>query len=304
MTLDDLRARFVAADLDILAPHVERLARRSIRLHSTPVAGVPLGASRVGGAPDAPVGLAWPTYADALDEAHRKHVQDLSAPLTFVGQVNWAALAPLDWSGLLPAQGGLLLFAGTQVICTRVVPYDGEAALAPLAAPPGADTLPLCALQGQVEWTLPLYGYHGMAGGGQDERCFWDVLWPDLEFLALDRAQSARYDRIRGEGCGSRPFHRVLGHADYAQNPMHFALECPRQGASIGRDWFELSDAQNPLTQRIKACAIETDWQLLFQVDSFGDSVVFGDGGAFHLFIARADLAARRWNITAEMQCG
>ncbi len=304
MTLDDLRARFVAADLELLVPHVERLARRSIRLHPTPVDAVPLGASRVGGAPDALVGFVWPTYADVLRESNRHYDEYQGVPLVFLGQVNWASLGPFDFSGLLPNEGGLLLFAGEAIICAHAVTYDGDAVLAPVAAPKSEDVLPLHALEPQAEWTLPTYGWHGTGGGGQDQKCFWDVLWPDLEFLPLDRNQERAYDQIRGELSGPRPRHRVLGHADYEQNPVHFALECPALGADLGRNWFELSDADNPLTQRIKRSAIKTDWQLLFQVDYFGDSAVFGDGGTYHLFIKHADLAARNWNIVAEMQCG
>lgn len=57
---------------------------------------LPLGASRFGGAPDLPLGLAWPRRGER--------------PLTFLAQLRMAELRGLDASALLPEDGWLVVF--------------------------------------------------------------------------------------------------------------------------------------------------------------------------------------------------
>lgn len=64
------------------------------------MASLPLGASRLGGIPDLPPGVAWPTRDDV--------------PMTFVAQIRLADVAPFDKEGQLPKTGSLLFFFNEQ----------------------------------------------------------------------------------------------------------------------------------------------------------------------------------------------
>lgn len=113
----DYRALFAQARI---AAHYDALARRAVWLHPTRVdeATVPLGATKLGGHPDLPAGTAWPRVK--------------KAPLTFLAQLDLAALAPhLPAKSGLPRAGRVALFVdeGMDAYCERAVA---------IATPPGA----------------------------------------------------------------------------------------------------------------------------------------------------------------------
>jgi hypothetical protein len=127
-----LRALLRAQGLDRVAEPLLAFARDSIALERTPSldSAVPIGATKLGGAPDLPVGVDWPTHA--------------GVPYAFLCQVACAEAAPLDPTGLLPQSGMLCFF----VLLTEenywdfpLVLYHDSMALqrAPLPTwPPGA----------------------------------------------------------------------------------------------------------------------------------------------------------------------
>jgi len=82
-----------------LAPwsKIAPLVRDSVSVSLTPFKGVPpLGASRIGGAPDLDAGATWPKT---------------TRPLELVAQLRLDEIAPFDSDGILPKTGLLLLFA-------------------------------------------------------------------------------------------------------------------------------------------------------------------------------------------------
>src|SRR4051812_7438146 len=82
-----------------LAKVIKREARSSIRLtaHATEHEDeIPIGASKLGGAPDLPAGYDWPL----VDQS----------PLDFVAQINFAETAPYDLDYLLPTSGWFHVF--------------------------------------------------------------------------------------------------------------------------------------------------------------------------------------------------
>src|SRR5262249_18104522 len=94
------------------------LARPSIRLALQRVEqrDLGIGDSRVGGLPDLPAGVGWPTWN--------------CVPQAFIAQINLAETAPFDVDHLLPADGVLSFFYGFNV---DVVDQD-PAAVFPTAA--------------------------------------------------------------------------------------------------------------------------------------------------------------------------
>ncbi|AKF03120.1 hypothetical protein DB32_000269 [Sandaracinus amylolyticus] len=90
-----------------------------------------VGASRLGGAPDLPATLAWPTRG--------------ATHLTFVAQIDLSALTP-DWVPDLPRSGWLYFFVGRDEpawdVAHEVLYFDGpREALSPASAPSGTHAL-------------------------------------------------------------------------------------------------------------------------------------------------------------------
>ena len=93
-----VQAAFAAAGLSRLLKDYDYIARPSIRLLTTPVEESILapGTSKIGGTPDLPPGIPWPTC------------QNL--PQSFVGQIHLAGIDPHDTNTLLPHTGMLWFF--------------------------------------------------------------------------------------------------------------------------------------------------------------------------------------------------
>jgi hypothetical protein len=95
-----LAERLRANGLARMVDAVLQLAQPAIRLDLTRVddeAGLALGVSKVGGAPDLPAATPWPATSDG-------------APLPFIAQIRLADIAPLDAVGDLPHTGQLSFF--------------------------------------------------------------------------------------------------------------------------------------------------------------------------------------------------
>jgi Domain of unknown function (DUF1963) len=92
---DDLLSDLSKAGFSPIGAELANLAKECVRMRSTPSANesIAIGASKLGGLPDLPPGLAWPEWK--------------SGYLTFVAQVN---LAELPAGDLLPDVGMLSFF--------------------------------------------------------------------------------------------------------------------------------------------------------------------------------------------------
>ena len=110
ITDHDLRARFPES-----FGYLASVRKRAVRL--TPKgegASLEIGASRLGGAPDLPATVSWPTSGDR--------------PLPFVAQIRLEEIAEWDEDALLPHEGWLLFFVDGARRVARVVhvpPTDG-----------------------------------------------------------------------------------------------------------------------------------------------------------------------------------
>ncbi len=99
MTSEELRAMLVDAGLGRVTDVIVREARPSIRIFPHAVENedaLPLGASKFGGSPDLPPGMAWPRYNDC--------------PLAFIAQINLAEVVAYDVECLLPPSGMIYFF--------------------------------------------------------------------------------------------------------------------------------------------------------------------------------------------------
>lgn len=98
MIVDEIRRALRDAGLERLANQVEQLVLPAIRIDAQPVNEdeLPVGASKLGGRPDLPPGVAWPERD--------------GQPLGFLAQFNLAEVAPYDVEHALPPTGMLYFF--------------------------------------------------------------------------------------------------------------------------------------------------------------------------------------------------
>ena len=124
--LEDLRAAILEMGLEAHADAILNRALPAVRLKLGAPSSGQTGESRIGGAPDLPVGMAWPCNADG--EA-----------LTFILQLNLAQLPAFD-ENPFPALGMLYFFVGLDAPASdvehRVFLQAGAASLEPATAPP------------------------------------------------------------------------------------------------------------------------------------------------------------------------
>ncbi len=182
-TLDDLDALIDRCGLSA--------ARDLILAHTTPcfhliaggpAADAPLGTTRLGGAPDLPVGSVWPAGK--------------SGYCGFLGQLDLADVAARTGAADLPNRGLLSLFvdsidSAAEPVPVRAILTPSGTALARLTAPPGRDEYGACANHlnpVQISAFVPginvppfdlrLYGQIEALAPEADIDAFEDALWP------------------------------------------------------------------------------------------------------------------------------
>lgn len=275
MQRDDVLAALNAAGLARVIPHLEPLMTHSVRITSQAPTDtdLPLGASHLGGIPDLPDAVVWPSMGDV--------------PLSFVAQFNLSEVEPYDVDKLLPPAGMLYFFydanqqtygsdpadrAGWKVIYSEVE----TAALTRAAVP---DALPMtarfntCAVTFATEPTLP-------------QR-------PNLIDATLDwneDEQNAYSDfmmRFPSAEDHATLHHRLLGHSDDLQDDMHLQVQLVSHG---------LTDDQSPEAAALVSGA--NDWVLLFQLDSDSHANMnWASTGLLYYWITRQDLQAKNFDM-------
>jgi uncharacterized protein YwqG len=267
-------AMLASMGLSGISQELDALMKDSIRITVHPAEDVSLaiGASKLGGEPDLPLGAAWPTGK--------------GLPLSFIAQIRLADVAPFDPQHVLPP-GGLLSFfydAAQQTYGAdpadrggwTVVYVPGDTGtLQRLSAPPSlpaAARFKVGAAAFTAEVTLPQ----------QPEL--------DMPNLAWTAEQKHAYENALGtfpsQADRALAHHRLLGNPDTIQDDMR--LEC--QLAANG-----VSDADAPAAVPLKVGA--NNWRLLLQVDSDDTlGMRWADAGMLYFWIEHEALAARHFN--------
>lgn len=100
-----------------LRPHLEpwlKLARPAFEMIVGPNEDAPVGASRLWGDPDLPMGTTWPTFGECLRWEEDIELAD-DDPCHFVAQVDLASLASSPAARVLPRQGLLSVFSHFEI---------------------------------------------------------------------------------------------------------------------------------------------------------------------------------------------
>ncbi len=256
--------------------------------HEADDTNIAIGASKIGGAPDVPLGFEWPEWK--------------GKPLGFVAQFNLEEVAAFDVEHALPDSGTLSFFYAIEeqpwgeaddagawqgLWWPREVALERREQL-DKSKMPQFSSLPAHALEFAVEWTVPDTNAAVLVDVEPDD-ADWEVYLDWLEML--------------GNRASGKSRHRLLGYADHVQDdvPSCAYLEANNLKLPAGN-----SEAFWKQMQRGEA----KNWSLLFQLDSQFDRQArkvkwcWGDVGMIYFCIHADDLAARRFDkVWMQLQC-
>lgn len=238
--------------------------RRLVRPTLLLIPSTEAGASKLGGDPDLPNGVAWP--------------QVRGRPRAFVAQIELAAaqeVAPLDW---LPAVGMLQAFVDleghgfadqVQVLFHPSLPGEGP------TAPARAVQFPERRVAFKRFASLPSLDWLGV-----------DLAEADLSDDELDDLSG-----LPDEPLGDEIQHRIGGYPSEIQSEqMSVACELTRRGLPSAPEGTEITPA---ILRASKA------WRLLLQIDSDpGLEMNWGDGGRLYVFVREQDSRAGDFSRT------
>lgn len=254
------------------------LTRPSTRLLVEQITDHSLGACRLGGRPDLPVGTAWPDWD--------------GVPLAFVAQIDLAETNPFDPEGVLPARGLLSFFYEANTAVWGSDPKD-RGGWAVLFTPPGVELVrrdlppPMLAGRGRFE-PLRLRPV--------PELTFVPAESAEIEALGLTVKDDYAYTGVTEFMADPPPavVHQLLGHPDPLQGDMQ--LMC--QMASHGFDGYQ-DQSLAGLTEGAR------DWRLLLQVDSQPEiGMSWGDAGRLYFWMHKDQLADQDWSASwVALQC-
>lgn len=268
----------VQTGLQEFEPELSGTLANSIFVYTAPAPapGLPVGASRIGGVPDLPEGIAWPAVDDE--------------PLVFLAQFDLSQVADYDKDSLLPAEGFLYFFYGDMEGSVwgfdpddkdhwRVIFHPGPASTLkrrnnPLRLPKGA-MFKECDVRFSTQLTLP----HDISEKIKNENDNYAKL---LEHLGSFTTH-----------------HQLLGHESPVQGDVK--LEC--QLVSNGLYCGDASGYKDPRAEGLRDGV--KDWILLFQVDSDDNpNMIWGDLGRLYFCIRKKDLEARQFDtVWMILQC-
>ena len=246
-------------------------------LHLRPATpGEPV-ACRLGGNPRLPEATPWPEWPE-------------HGPLTFIAEVDCAALPHGEFEPAFPATGSLLFFffdgqlddrralVHGSVIDSqpgaRVLYIEPGAEVAERSAPAGIRPYPGPCLAGDIVLTIPDCGHPDAV---------WAITDPDAEALFDPEFTSAVHIPHRG------PRHQLAGHAHPIQGAVEYEVAV--------RSVTSATPAPSPDEEAYWAYAPVNEWHLLAQFDTDSASeMMWGDGGTLYWLITADDLVARRFD--------
>jgi uncharacterized protein YwqG len=269
-----------------IADQLKQSLKPAIRMDSSPVSGhpLPVGASKLGGLPDLPLSLAWPTWK--------------GVPMVFLAQIQLQEVALYDLEHRLPSHGFLFFFCQSQGLAQapdtkiweyidpyehdswRVLFFAGNATeLRPTNAPPGLAPealLPSCSLHCGTALMLPSEGGSVITSLhlAKEELKQYHELLADFDDMFLGRADHVLHH------------HWLLGYPMSTYHDPELLCQMASQHISPSQ-WNHLDEGTKK--------AIETDareWVHLFFMDTDENAqVTWGEYGSLSYWIKRTDLS-------------
>jgi uncharacterized protein YwqG len=290
MTLDDLKSdwtrRLEKAGLADKAGVLIADARPAVRFEPDPAAGAPVGASKLGGAPDLPPDFVWPTARKVLQPAvrgglFRKARAEVTGDraLSFLIQIDLAQLATAgDCALALPRAGVLAYFFDMDGFYQPDDHASGKLFWFPDAGMLKRSALP-DNTERQREAALtpePVLTFSqsltptGLAGAELDAY---------LEFFSTPPQGAVQI--------GGWPWE--------VQNPVELECEALFVHHGLGREAFRAA----------KQTFAASDWRVVIQIDTIDAlDLMWGDAGTLYVCMRNADIAARAFDkAVTVMQC-
>ncbi|HCU54552.1 MAG TPA: hypothetical protein DIC36_09855 [Gammaproteobacteria bacterium] len=253
---------------------------------------LPVGSSRLGGAPDLPANTHWPRWNDQ--------------PMSFVVQFNLEELAGAQPKNRLPKSGLLSVFLG----CNGSEPYplgipEERGGWRVLWTPAGSSLQrqPMPKLSDEVEsiFRIDEAAIEFKAGGlvlPKEDSFLVEAmqLMPEEQQGYVDLIQQVNQEPPEGQ-----PAHQLLGHP-WALQGNDMEMACAR--AVAGEDPYSALVPEDPaFAEWLRRAA---GWQLLLQLDSDETStnMLWGDAGLYYWFLAREKLYGHNFEETwGQTQC-
>jgi uncharacterized protein YwqG len=270
-----------------LIPIVEQNIKESLLLRTNRMSEehIPIGKARIGGRPDLPIHIEWPTWKNE--------------PLSFIAQLNLADLPDYDFLNILPPEGILSFFYSANLEtwsnpCDKNswrVLYFEDKGLRRQEYPP----------------TIPDHGRYDSL----NVEFQWSITIPDWEtpYLNMGYGESGweeinkymdMHERITALLNEGRILNRLLGHPEQQQCWM------PRECQLESHGMYGVAYGGHSAAEVEAAEAGATEWELLLQIDSDDDArMMWGDCGRLYYWIPREELQRRNFDATwLILQCG
>ena len=251
------------------AEEILNTLRPSLRIYAEQgeIAAMPVGASRMGGMPDLPDEIAWPSWLPPKARDNRRKALD------FIAQINLEEVCNFDLGHNLPEEGMLYFFYDIENFTwgydpndrgsSRVIFFKGpmeklKRRLAPGVSP---DTH-ACMLSFEQDWTVK------------------DTF--DIEVDEIDSFECL-VDELQGD---SETIHRLFGQPQTIQDDMEVECQLVTNGIYCGTaEGYDSEEAKDFI-------AGADDWRLLLQVDTDEDNPgwMWGDCGRLYFWIKESDL--------------
>jgi uncharacterized protein YwqG len=286
MTMPSIETRLREAGLERIAAPLAALARPCVHLLSRPMDDeeIPVGTSKLGGAPDLPEGTGWPEWK--------------GAPLAFLLQANLGTLVGMPGMGALPDAGLLSFFYEVEEGTGGGDPAD-RGSWRVLYAPPGAplrrtalpQSLPehgkfaSCTLEADAAMSLPV----------------WEE--PEVRAIGLDYEEEDILSQLPprdGYDAYGYGLHQVFGWPEAMQS-VDMDLQCQEVSSGIPPGGAASYDA----TRMAEHEAAAAEWRMLLQIASDENAqMMWGDLGKLYFWIRESDLAVRNWDgVWMVLQC-
>lgn len=280
MTKEHFFEQLKKASLDKHADRFESLLKNTIRIYLSKQKEkkISIGDSKIGGHPDFPKDMNWPTDKEAN-------------PLSFIAQINLRDCSHLDSENLLPKTGMLYFFYSAEQTAWgfdpkdedkfKVIFYDGS----------------LDALQRQkAPKTLKKQDIFY----SNELRFVQEVSLPSLRSPLLDFLSESEKDNYFDTFEETPDVNKLLGFADEIQNEMELECELVTNGLYCG----DTTGYEDP--RAVELGKNKSHWRLLLQIDSNDEAnMMWGDVGRLYFWIKKEDLLNKNfekaWFI---LQCG
>jgi len=273
--------KLVNAGLARVAGDIAQLARPCIRFRTTSGDDneILVGASKFGGLPDVPKDFLWPEWNNQ--------------PLSFLGQINLAAIAKNPVASPLPSSGLISFFYDCEQRTWGFDPKDKGSWRVYLFP-----NQPLH--RASYPASMPDYARYKPCKISTDNRLTFPG-WETLYIKPLDLTDDERelywaFDSTEGMGDYG---HQLLGHPHEVQGEMQLECQLASNGVNLGNpEW-----TQNPCVPELELNA--SQWALLFQFDSDDNpGWMWGSVGCLYFWITESDLTSQRFeNVWMVLQC-